>query len=183
MTFGYPQSSMPQVARAPMADPVLSQFATEHLRYEIVTLAEIAASYPTTWSKQRFERCGLESLLVHVRLIDEFLGFELPSAGSRSEKDVRALDYLPTWSRSHPLTKQEREDIGAYVAHLSTKRVTGKMWKPVELAFRTLSHFDRFVAAVTQSPTSAYREAWLRWPEVSAFLNSSPPLQQPGGGY
>jgi hypothetical protein len=168
--------------RAPLPDPVLEQFAHDHIRYEVVTIADIASTYADQ-HKTTFERCYLESLLIHVRLVDEFLAFALPHAGKVNEDDVRAIDYLGSWAHTRPLNAAERDDIGAYVAHLTTRRTTGKQWLPVELAHRTLHHFEGFVDAVAASPADAHRAPWLRWPQVAGFLAMGPGLTQPGGGW
>lgn len=55
----------------------------------------------------------LETVFVHRRLLDDFLGSE------PRHDDVGAGHYLPTWSYTHFLQNAERDAINAQVADLA----------------------------------------------------------------
>ena len=67
----------------------------------------------------------LEASLVHLRLLDDFLG-----ARRKHPEDVHASDWVPDWSGQPFLDPSVRKLIDWQVAHLSTRRVT---WAGSEL--------------------------------------------------
>jgi hypothetical protein len=100
----------------------------------------------------------LESLLVHVRLLDDFLANKRrrgPSGGD----DLTASDYNPSWSGNGFLKDYERSTINKKVTHLTRTRqnhVVDKQWRTSgaldaegnwrrsNLAERALAAFTRF---------------------------------------
>ena len=59
----------------------------------------------------------LEAFLVHVRVLDDFLG----NTKARGE-DVLAIDYCPEYTPHRPLNPDDRLDIDRRVAHLTLRR-------------------------------------------------------------
>ena len=93
----------------------------------------------------------LESLLIHIRHMDEFLGFT-----DGREDDVRALDYFDGegWTPEPVLQADERVEINKRINHITTRRLIGSnptgddnsySWGRWDIALRTRKVFGRFV--------------------------------------
>lgn len=150
----------------PFIDDILQKFAQTHISYELRVLSAEAEQWGTARTRGEPADAALEASLVHIRLLDEFLGFDLPTQKSRFFADVRARDYDDSWKPTGFLVDPERDDIGAQVAHLTLNRVESRDWAIVELAERAFAAFDEFCRHVEKSyPT---RAVWLRhgWGEV-----------------
>src|SRR5205807_536457 len=87
--------------------------------------------------------------------------------------DVRALDYDPAWTRREFLEPNERDWIGAQVAHLTLIRREKMDWPVVGMADRAFDVFDSFCTHVARVYPD--RQAWLRhgWREVQRRRESS----------
>jgi hypothetical protein len=67
----------------------------------------------------------LEAVLVHLRLLDDFVGSKgqvLPSDPKTRNDDVFAAHWLPTWKPKRVLSANLRRKINRQVAHLSAAR-------------------------------------------------------------
>lgn len=100
----------------------------EHVAYEIDMLQATAILLRTGMIEGRLKNAVLESTLVHLRLVDEFLA----GSGGRSD-DVSAIDYLPTWAPRNVLTEDERRDVNKRVHHLTTRRIGQSYMWPLAL--------------------------------------------------
>lgn len=137
----------------------LSEFAQEHLSYEMGMAAHLATHWrvapallgPVSHS------AFLVATLVHLRLLDDFVNRterpthdDVDSEGrvrSRVETDdVLAVDYLPSWTPRERLPRKERRAVNAQVAHLSMRRTRGRPWDAIELARTVLGECDRFLS-------------------------------------
>ncbi|MBS1698598.1 MAG: hypothetical protein JST25_09395 [Actinobacteria bacterium] len=72
----------------------------------------------------------LESFLIHVRVIDEFLG----GRGHARKDDLTAAAYASTWNRPGCLSEEHRTQMDKEMAHLTTQRTTRGQWEIHELA-------------------------------------------------
>lgn len=82
-----------------------------------------------------------EGALVHLRLLDEFLG-------SRSDKrDAKAADWVSGWTRSC-LSVIDRERIDRQVVHLSLKRDPSYPWELGRYTTECLTELQRFLDAL-----------------------------------
>jgi hypothetical protein len=63
----------------------------------------------------------LESLLVHIRLLDDFLANKR-RRGPQGDDDLTASDYNPVWLGNGFLKDDERSSINKKVAHLTRSR-------------------------------------------------------------
>lgn len=137
-------------------DEELDAFAARHLRYEVAMLVaqagEYARRYPAGGPGEDGFRCPayddalLESTLVHLRLLDEFLS----SRGSH-RCDVRANDWVSddVWSPTDQwLSHAVRRRINWQVAHLSLCREGRVDWDLRSLAYACCTEFTHFLRAV-----------------------------------
>jgi hypothetical protein len=70
----------------------------------------------------------LEALLVHARLLDDFLG----TPADKAFKDDVVADHFPTLSRWAPqrvLSSDLRSEINAHLAHLALRRTPDMVWQ------------------------------------------------------
>jgi hypothetical protein len=124
----------------------LTAFAEEHIQYEVATLVQAA----TLWAAAPgllgpiAHSALLESALVHLRLLDDFLGKD---SQYRHKDDVLAIDYLDSWKQEYVLDGSDRNLINAQVAHLSMRRQAGQLWDVVGLSTPVL---DRCAGFFTQ---------------------------------
>ncbi|MCH7875798.1 MAG: hypothetical protein IH965_10925 [Gemmatimonadetes bacterium] len=94
-----------------------------HLAYEWLMLEHTSAE----WQRTR-DRVVLESLLLHIRNLRDFL-FDQPSPSTpHGDKAVWAGHYLPAWasqkgSHHYAILWQMEAAINAQLSHLSRKRV------------------------------------------------------------
>lgn len=107
----------------------LRNLASRHVHYEVARLVDYAVSlcsrYPPDGypGADRFQDspCDdamLEATLVHIRLLDDFLG------SSKDPRDAHACDWLMSWSRTGYLAPADRRRISKQVAHLDKDRAT-----------------------------------------------------------
>jgi len=116
----------------------------------------------------------LESLLVHVRLLDDFLANKVTH-----KDDLIARHYNPTWPSKGFLKPYERAAISKKVAHLTRSRqdqvidqawrATGALdaegkWHRIDLAKRALASASRFVELLDPAIKTLFQpaltEAW-----------------------
>jgi hypothetical protein len=101
----------------------------------------------------------LESLLLHVRLLDDFLG-NRRRKGPEGDDDLTAKDYNSSWSNNGFLKGDERSAINKKLAHLTRSRrdhrvnqqwrTTGALdaegnWHRRNLAERALGASTKFI--------------------------------------
>lgn len=96
----------------------------------------------------------VEAPLVHLRLLDDFLGNEKPR-----KDDVVARHYYPDWEPVRFLTDPQRDSINAQLQHLAGRRQTGANWffAPMIVAFAEV--FLRFVDNLAAADPD--RGAWF----------------------
>ena len=70
----------------------------------------------------------VEAPLVHLRLLDDFLGQDLPKPNTRHEDDVVARHFLPDWTPERFLPDATRDAINAQLQHLVSRREVGANW-------------------------------------------------------
>ena len=141
----------------------LRPFASRHLPYELeqlIACAEmLAAPSPGVAANSDFapyvNNALLESFLVHLRTLDDFLGARRGRRGDRP-KDVLAIDYLPRWNPRRFLDAATRDAVNAQLAHLSVDRKRGVdvQWSYVLLALTAVESFACFVGELRKSEES-----------------------------
>ena len=97
-----------------------------HVEFEVEMLVKqieyyidtYAPTFPSGSSTQPEEQALLEAILVHLRLLDEFL-----ECRGWHNDDVKACDW-PGWSKGGFLNEATRKRINAHVAHMSARRRT-----------------------------------------------------------
>lgn len=99
----------------------------------------------------------LEALVVHIRVLNEFLCGP-PESSYRD--DVFARHYLSTWDPpTSVIGKQARDRANKQLAHLSTTRATNQRgWAFYELVPKLAKEFLRFVEAL--EPESDFANAF-----------------------
>ena len=158
---------------APKTERALHRYASGHLRYEIYVLLEQA---------QKLEELGeiedamgdalLEASLVHLRLLDDFLGSpQQAQPPTRDDPDdVFARHWLPGWAPRRFLTGGQRQRINAQLAHLSARRRWRVGWNVPALTTACCQGFVRFLdqlnvahprRARAFAESRARIEAWL----------------------
>jgi hypothetical protein len=130
------------------------QFAETHIEYEVRMLREQFAALNQLVQKRSRGRppvgdpflgadgqALLEAILVHLRLLDEFLGGRVPD-----RRGVYATAWVSAWSAAGFLGA-DRDRVDAKVAHLATRRDTLPVFNAsdiaplVEVCFVLLSSF------------------------------------------
>ena len=120
----------------------------------------------------------LESFLLHVRLLDDFLG-NRRRRGPEGNDDLRAKDYNSSWSDNGFLTPNERSAINKKLAHLTRSRQDYRIyetwrtsdaldaegnWHRGDLAERALATFTSFMETLDQGAKELFEpaltEAW-----------------------
>jgi len=84
----------------------------------------------------------LEAVLLHLRLLVEFLG------NKGRDTDAKANFWVPGWVPRQWLEPSVREQINWRVAHLSSLRDVYGVWAVTEYALACLEELDRFFKAV-----------------------------------
>lgn len=107
-------------------------------------------TFPSSSSTFADEQALLEAILVHLRLLDEFLG-----CSGTHQDDVRACDW-PGWVASGFLSTTVRRQINAHVAHLSGRRVHGQVWEIPELGEACCERLLEFFAAIPSTRLPAF---------------------------
>jgi hypothetical protein len=120
----------------------------------------------------------LESLLLHVRLLDDFLG-NRRRKGPEGDDDLTAKDYNSSWSNNGFLKRDERSAINKKLAHLTRSRrdyrvyegwrISGALdaegnWHRRDLAARALAAFNNFIETLDPGTKGLFEpalaEAW-----------------------
>jgi hypothetical protein len=120
----------------------------------------------------------LESLLVHVRLLDDFLANKRRK-GRDGDDDLTARDYNSSWSSNGFLKTDERSAINKKLAHLTRSRqdsrvdqlwrTTGALdaegnWHRSKLAERALGASTKFIETLDPGTKELFQpaltEAW-----------------------
>jgi hypothetical protein len=98
----------------------------------------------------------LESSLVHVRVLDDFLSMYAPGRPD----DVVAIDFLTLWKPRTCLTRDERDYVNKRLMHLRTVRGEGPAPWQLEKARELMNNFREFLQALdTHDPAKA---EWFR---------------------
>jgi hypothetical protein len=84
----------------------------------------------------------LEAALLHVRVLDAFFHDGRPD-NPTADDSVVAGHYLDA-NPSGFLTKTERRNLNAQLAHLAARRVGQHPWRPWELALKWANRHNRF---------------------------------------
>jgi hypothetical protein len=133
----------------------------------------------------------LESLLLHVRLLDDFLG-NRRRRGPKGDDDLTAKDYNSSWSTNGFLKRDERSAINKRLAHLTRSRRDHKAdqrwrtggaldakgnWHRIDLAKRALASFTNFIETLSPEAKELFEpaltDAWkyhLAAYEVNAYV-------------
>lgn len=140
------------------------QQMTEHVAYEIDMLQEAAAVLAAgTFENNRVVKNALlESVLVHLRSIDDFL--QLKAA---RDDDVIALDYLPSWNPRPALSEKDRADVNKRVQHLTTRRLRGKRQWALALVAQALEVCVEFLQQLERDQplrAASFKQLGVTWP-------------------
>lgn len=90
----------------------------------------------------------VEAPLVHLRLLDDFLGCDLPKPKSRNADDVVARHYDPDWTPNRFLDEPVRRRINAQLQHLVSRRTVGADWYFMDLLSAFAHRFLEFANAL-----------------------------------
>lgn len=106
--------------------PLLRQMAQGQLAYEVNMLfGQVACISMWERSPDDPEYMALvEAALVHLRLLDDFLG----KPPNQQHDDVHAQQFAPTWKPKRFIDPDERKRINAQVQHLAWRRTSGADW-------------------------------------------------------
>jgi hypothetical protein len=137
----------------------------DHVAFEVWALVEQIIVYierhgprfPSGSSTFPDEQALLEAALVHLRLLDEFLG-----CTGRNADDVKACDW-PGWSPNGFLGAQ-RKAINAHVAHLSRRRRATQEWDLPTLGKAACVRLVEFFDVIPADRVRAFGAA----PEIAA---------------
>lgn len=122
---------------------LLSQMAQGPLTYEVNMLfGQVACISMRERSPDIPEYMALvEAALVHLRLLDDFLG--QPPTGQHD--DVHAQQFAPTWQPKRFIDPDERQRINAQVQHLAWRRTSGADWDFSTLCLAFAERFLEFL--------------------------------------
>jgi len=165
----------------------LAAFAERHIAYEVGMTATgtLLLHQPPGVYGEALKNAILESVLIHLRLLDEFVGRQPQHA-----EDVAATDYLATWIPvdGGPLMGY-RALINWQVAHVSIRREAGRLWNVLELATEVLTECQRFFDELSTS-SSPYVDAFstasdsatgfLEWAEATMAWTEGIDASAPG---
>jgi hypothetical protein len=135
-----------------VSDAELDAFARQHVGYEIRTVVTLAAMFADRNPNgvpleggfgNPIDDALLEAVLVHLRLLGDFLGSRRMSA-----RDLHASDWVPDWRGRAWLANDVRARINAQVAHLSKERDPSFDWRIRDYAYACCGALDEFVRAV-----------------------------------
>ena len=161
----------------------LDRYAESHIYYEVFTLLEqVNAIYtvprtgPTSDLPSPLFDALLEASLVHFRLLDDFLGRK---RNERSPKtSVFACDWPGSWKPKSVLTHDVHSRIDRELAHLSSDRLSGRLWDLGSMTNACCQTLLEFFDSLDPERASAFkksRELVEGWPEMPAnrLLGSS----------
>ena len=129
-----------------------------HLHYEVDRLidyaTELCKAYPPEgdpgpdgFTDSPAEDAMREAALVHLRLLDGFLG------GGRSfPDDLNATEWLSAWSPQGFLNGRQRSAMNKHVAHLDKNRRSYRDWEIGTLTIECLAALERFLNVAAQPP-------------------------------
>ena len=100
----------------------------------------------------------LEAVLIHLRLLDEFLG------NQGRDTDVKARYWNPGWGSDQWLAPGAREQISWRVAHLSSLREIDSYWRVTEYVLACCEELEKFFKTVKPSERL---DAFLEAPELA----------------
>jgi hypothetical protein len=134
-----------------------------HVAFEVLMLVEQIEFYidnygpvfPCSSSTEAEEQALLEASLIHLRLLDEFLG---RTRSHRYPADVRACDW-PGWSPKTFLSKTLRQEIDVRVAHLSRRRQTNQEWDLPKLGKAACDRLLEFFDSIAPERLPAFAAA------------------------
>lgn len=118
----------------------------------------------------------LEAVLVHLRLLDDFLGdpSQWREGDRRARKDVFARHWVPRWRPNRFLADTQRKRINVQLMHLAWQRLdSGWSIRPEEVpgmvrkCCRRLNEFFAQVEAVDRHRLPAFGDAPRRVREYS----------------
>ena len=89
----------------------------------------------------------LEASLVHLRILDDFLGPK-PDTSSRRVRDLNAADWLPDWRVEVWLDPAVRNLIDWKVAHLTSVSAVHYEWRLATLGAALCDVLERFLAEI-----------------------------------
>jgi hypothetical protein len=96
----------------------------------------------------------LESCLIHIRNVDDFLGHPEPR-----RDDLTAADYRPGRTPKRFLTDEERDAINGALSHLTRRRSgPNPEWPLAALARRGLDAFQAFLAGLEPTTAALFRD-------------------------
>ncbi len=102
-----------------------------------------------------------EAFLVHIRVLDDFLGKSAPF-----KEDLLAVDYCPKYAPSFSLDEDARTDIDRRVAHLTLTRTDDFQWgERYHLTRPVFKQFGVFVEALHRGSSRASVVRWTDLPE------------------
>jgi hypothetical protein len=103
----------------------------------------------------------LESSLVHVRVLDDFLRMKAPN----QPDDVVAVQFLPSWEPRSCLIPDERDYVNKRLMHLTTVRGTGPAPWQLDKSREVFRNFRTFLQALDASdPAKAeWFRRWVQW--------------------
>jgi hypothetical protein len=136
----------------------------------------------------------LESLLVHVRLLDDFLA-NRRRRGRDGDDDLTARDYNSSWSSNGFLKADERSSINKKLVHLTRSRrdhtvdqqwrTAGALdaegsWRRIDLAERALGAFTKFSETLDPGTKELFQSALTEaWNYYLSALEVNGRLQRP----
>jgi len=128
----------------------LGNYAAKHVAYEVRVMLQQANLLARNDPGGIADATGdalLEAFLVHVRLLDEFLGSgdQTEPPGKNPQDTAFARHWLPTWKPRHFLTETQRNRVNGQLAHLAARRWHRYEWKVQPMAERCCSAFTRFL--------------------------------------
>jgi hypothetical protein len=142
----------------PLDDTILRGVAKDHLSYELKQMA-LGTFRLTPVGDPYLGNCVLEAFLVHVRVLDEFLG-----KGKPIGEDVLAIDYCPVWVPEFAIDPATRIEIDRRIAHLTARRTNNFHWTHIGSRHRLTRsvnrRFHEFLAALATSHTDRF--AWIK---------------------
>jgi len=153
---------MTATADAPLG-PELDTLARTHLQYEVGTLVgqacEFHRRYPNGWpgpdkfTEPVIDDALLEAVLVHVRLLDDFL------RSKKRTNDVKAEWWVPEWKPEPEewLHADVRTRIDKQVAHLDRYRIS-YAGDVRGYTYACCQQLDSFVRAVKELNSERYKQ-------------------------
>jgi hypothetical protein len=133
----------------------LKEYAEGPIGYEmemvVLQLRTLAAAGAAPHADVVVKNALLEACLVHIRLLDDFLGSPVQAepAGQNDRDDVFAGHWLPGWTPQRFLTHLQISDINAQLAHLAARRQHWNFgWPLSALASACATKFEEFCAAL-----------------------------------